>query len=134
MTEKHSRLRILIHTPPGGFGEHRKIITNWLDQKCGVDGWSMALADSQGTQNEAIEIYLNNLTCALAFLARWCLPDCPSGIYELRANPRRGSSLSGEGRTPVRREASGRSASGGQRDRVPMSDSGQLDQSRLIWT
>ena len=99
MTEKHFRLRIPIRMPPGGFGEHSTIITNWLDRKCGVNGWSMALADSQGTQNEAVVIYLNNLTCALAFLARWCLPDCPSGIYELRAlDPPRGSSLSGEGR------------------------------------
>jgi hypothetical protein len=34
--------------------------------------------------NDAIAVYVGNPTCALAFIARWCLPGDPPGVYELR--------------------------------------------------
>ena len=83
MAEERFPLRIVIREPSRGFREHSPTITNWLDQNCGIDGWLIARADRRGDHN-AIAVHVSNPTCALAFLARWCLPGDPSGLYELR--------------------------------------------------
>jgi hypothetical protein len=57
---------------------------NWLDEHCGVDGWAIGPAGTRGIPNDAIAVYVGNPTCALAFIARWCVAGDPSGMYEFR--------------------------------------------------
>jgi hypothetical protein len=77
-------LRITIRTPPDGFGRRYTAMMDWLDEHCGVDGWSVGPAGTRGIRNDAIAVYVGNPTCALAFIGRWCMPGNPSGMYELR--------------------------------------------------
>jgi hypothetical protein len=34
--------------------------------------------------NDAIAIYVNTPTCAVAFVAQWCVPGDPPGFYQVR--------------------------------------------------
>ena len=77
-------LRIVIKTPPGGFGQRYTIMMDWLDEHCGVNGWAIGPAGSRGIFNDAIAVYVGNPTCALAFIARWCEAGNPPGLYDLR--------------------------------------------------
>jgi hypothetical protein len=82
--EERFPTRIVIRTPPGGFGYRYDTMMNWLDEHCGVDRWAIGPAGTHGVQNDAIAVYVGNPTCALAFIARWCMPGDPSGMYEFR--------------------------------------------------
>jgi hypothetical protein len=52
----------------------------WLDENCGISDWSITPTGTRCAHNDAIAVYLSNPTCALAFIARWCLqqddPPC----------------------------------------------------------
>lgn len=103
-TDDQFLLRIVLRTRSGGFDEHYTNLTDWLDENCGIDRWSLAVDGAQGVDNDVIAVYVSNPTCALRFIARWCLPS-DQGLYELAVPPptsagasRRGGS-SGRGLT-----------------------------------
>src|SRR5215467_15333938 len=77
-------VRIVIKVPEGGIGTRYKPMTDWLDENCGIRGWSITPAGTRGIAIDAVAIYMNGPTCALAFAARWCVPGDPSGFYEFR--------------------------------------------------
>jgi hypothetical protein len=82
MTDERFPLRIVIRTPAGGIGEHRTMM-DWLDENCGIDGWSLAPSGARDIYHDAIAVSVGNPTSALAFMARWCLPG-DQGLYEFR--------------------------------------------------
>jgi hypothetical protein len=62
----------------GRIGTRYVPMVDWLDEHCGVDGWSITPAGG-------LAAYVNTPVCALAFVERWLVPsDDPSGFYELR--------------------------------------------------
>jgi hypothetical protein len=77
-------IRIAIKVPPDGFGQRYAPMCQWLDENCGVGGWSIAPAGTRGTLNDAVAVYVNGPTCAVGFVARWCVPGDPPGFYALR--------------------------------------------------
>jgi hypothetical protein len=71
--------------PPGGIGTRYTPMVDWLDEHCGVDGWSITPAGMRGLLNDALAVYVNTPACALAFVERWLVRgDDPPGFYELR--------------------------------------------------
>lgn len=63
---------------------------DWLDEHCGIDGWSIASAGTRGVGNDSVAVYVNTPTCAVAFVARWLVPGDPPGFCDLRQdNPAR---------------------------------------------
>jgi hypothetical protein len=79
--------RIVIRTPWSGFGARDTTMMDWLDENCGISDWAIAPASTRGAHNDAIAVYLSNPTCALAFIAHWCLQHDPPGPYEFRIDP-----------------------------------------------
>jgi len=77
-------VRIVVKVPPGGVGAIFTRIEEWLDENCGIAGWSITPAGIRGVLNDAIAVYVNTPTCAVGFVARWCIPGDPPGFYELR--------------------------------------------------
>jgi hypothetical protein len=65
-------------------GTHYGPMTEWLDENCGLGGWSITPAGTRGVLNDAIAVYVNGPTCAVAYVARWCVPGDPPGFYEFR--------------------------------------------------
>ena len=86
IAEAESRfpIRIAIRVPPDGFGQRYAPMCRWLDENCGINGWSIAPAGTRGILNDAVAVYVNSPTCAVGFVARWCIPGDPPGFYELR--------------------------------------------------
>jgi hypothetical protein len=82
--ERRFPVRIAIRVPPGGIGQRHLPLTEWLDENCGISGWSITPAGTRGVTNDAIAVYVNTPTCAVAFVPRWCVPGDPPGFYELR--------------------------------------------------
>jgi hypothetical protein len=80
--ERQFPVRIVIKLPPGGIGQRYPLMTAWLDENCGLNGWSIVSAGVRGVVNDAIAVYVNSPICAVAFVARWCAPGDPSGFYE----------------------------------------------------
>lgn len=89
--ERRFPLRIAIKMPPGGIGARYTAMEEWLDENCGIDGWSITPSGARGVLNETIAVFVNTPTCALAFVARWLVPGDPPGFYQLREDepPRR---------------------------------------------
>lgn len=79
-------VRIVIRVPEGGIGTRYGPMSDWLDENCGVRGWSITPAGTRGIANDAVAIYMNGPTCAVAFVARWCVPGDPPGYYCFRAD------------------------------------------------
>ena len=78
-------VRLLVKVPEGGVGQRFVPMTEWLDEHCGVDGWSITPAGTRGLLNDALAVYVNTPACALAFVERWLVPgDDPPGFYDLR--------------------------------------------------
>jgi hypothetical protein len=78
--ERRFPVRIIVK---GGLGALYLQISDWLDEHCGVNGW--ATASRRGALGEdGTAVFLNNPTCAVASVARWCVLGDPSGFYELR--------------------------------------------------
>jgi hypothetical protein len=82
--ERQFPVRIVLKLPENGIGTRYKPMTDWLDENCGVGGWSITPAGTRGVLNDAFAVYMNGPTCAVAFVARWCVPGDPPGFYELR--------------------------------------------------
>jgi len=77
-------VRIVIKLPPHGVGAIFTPIEEWLDENCGIAGWSITPAGTSGVLNDAIAVHVNTPTCAVGFVTRWCVSGDPSGFYELR--------------------------------------------------
>jgi hypothetical protein len=60
---------------------HATCARGWLEP---YDGWAIAPAGMRGVVNDAMAVYDNTPTCAVAFVARWLIPGDPPGFYELR--------------------------------------------------
>jgi hypothetical protein len=50
----------------------------------GIRGWSITRVGTRGIRNDAVAVYMSGPTCAIAFVARWCVPGDPPGFYEFR--------------------------------------------------
>jgi hypothetical protein len=82
--ERQFPIRIAIRVPPGGIGQRYTAMTEWLDENCGINGWSMTPAGTRGIFNDAMAVYVNSPTCATGFIARWLVPGDPPGFYQVR--------------------------------------------------
>jgi hypothetical protein len=49
------------------------LITAWVDENCGFDGWAMTRSGMRGVPNHALSIYFANATLISTFAARWCV-------------------------------------------------------------
>jgi hypothetical protein len=89
--ERQFPVRIAVRVPPGGFGQRYSAMRDWLDENCRVGGWSIAPTGTRGVLNDAIAVYMSGPACAVAFVARWCVPGDPPGFYAMRTDepPRR---------------------------------------------
>jgi hypothetical protein len=83
-TERQFPVRITVKVPPDGIGQRYNAMSAWLDENCGVRGWSIRPAGTRGVLNDAIAVYMSSPVCAVAFVARWCVVGDPPGFYELR--------------------------------------------------
>lgn len=82
--EERFPIRMTIRVPPDGFGQRYTSMCQWLDDNCGIGGWSIAPAGTRGVLNDAVAVYVNTPACAVGFVARWCVPGDPPGFYALR--------------------------------------------------
>lgn len=82
--EEQFPVRIIVRVPGHGLGTRYGAMSDWLDENCGVNGWAIGPAGTRSIRNDAIAVYLNGPTCAVAFVARWCVPGNPPGLYDLR--------------------------------------------------
>jgi hypothetical protein len=81
ITEAESRfpIRIAIRVPLDGFGQRYAAMCLWLDEICGIKGWSLAPAGTRGILNDAVAVYVKHR------LAPWALwPAGPPGFYALQ--------------------------------------------------
>jgi hypothetical protein len=95
-TERRFPVRIRIAVPPEGLGRQLEIMSAWLDEMCGADGWAMAPAGLTGVLNDALALYFEDAAFAHAFVARFCCgyrPATIEGAFAFRdeAPPRRRS-------------------------------------------
>ena len=100
--ERQFPLRIAVKVPPNGIGTQYAPMTEWLDENCGIGGRSITPAGTCGIANDAIAIYMSGPTCAVAFVARWCVAGDPPGFYELRQDEPARRVPSGGHRSPPR--------------------------------
>ena len=71
-TERRFPVRVKIAVPPEGLGRQLEVMTGWLDETCGVQGWAMAPAGLSGVVNDALALYFEDVSFAHAFVARFC--------------------------------------------------------------
>jgi hypothetical protein len=85
-------IRIAIKVPPASLGARYNRMMAWLDEHCGVGGWAITPAGTLDLVNDAMAIYVDTPSCALAFATRWLIPGDPSGFYQVRDEPPRRAS------------------------------------------
>ena len=96
-------VRIRIAVPRGGLGQRYALITAWLDENCGADGWAMTPSGTRGVLNDALSIYFAEATLASAFVARWCVGaevETAGGIFQVRDDERKARVGAGLHKTP----------------------------------
>jgi hypothetical protein len=54
-------------------GQRHTLVTAWLDEHCGADGWAMTPSGTRGVLNDALTIYFPDPALAGTFVARWCI-------------------------------------------------------------
>jgi hypothetical protein len=97
--ERRFPVHIRIGVPPGGLGQRHTLITAWLDENCGADGWAMTPSGSRGVLNDALSIYFADAALATAFVARWCVGarvEAIGGVFQVREDepvPRLGGTM-----------------------------------------
>ena len=85
--ERRFPVRIRIGVPPSGLGQRHTLITAWLDENCGTDGWAMTPSETRGVLNDALSIYFADAGLANAFVARWCVGarlEATGGVFQVR--------------------------------------------------
>ena len=77
--ERRFPVRIRIAVPPAGLGQRYALITAWLGENCGSDGWAMTPSGTRGLLNDALSIYFGDATLASGTQAgrRKSLGDSP---------------------------------------------------------
>jgi hypothetical protein len=99
VAERRFPVRIRIAVPPAGLSQRCDLITAWLDENCGADGWAMTSSGTRGVLNDALSIYFADATMASAFVARWCVAArirAAGGVFQVREDelePRVGAGL-----------------------------------------
>ena len=94
--EQQFPVRVRIAVPPDGLGAQLTLMHAWLDETCGVDGWSSAPAGTAGVVNDAIAFYFASAAFAHAYVARFCCGwrvETVAGAFAVRRDeppPRRG--------------------------------------------
>ena len=97
--ERRFPVRIRLGVPSSGFGQRQMVMTAWLDENCGADGWAMTRSGMRGVLNDAVSIYFVDATLASAFVARWCAgsrAETDGGVFRIRDDeptPRIGAGL-----------------------------------------
>ena len=85
--ERNFPVRIRLAVPPQGFGARRDLMTGWLDDNCGANGWAMTPSGLRGVVNDAVAVYFSDVALAGAFVARWCrrgAAESIDGAFRLR--------------------------------------------------
>jgi|SRR5215472_18142892 len=82
--ERRFPVRIAVRVPGNGLGQRYTAMSEWLDDNCGVGGWSFTPSGTRGVLNDAMAVCVNTPTCAVAFVARWLVPGDPPGFYQVR--------------------------------------------------
>lgn len=62
--ERRYPVRIAVKVPSGGIGRRYTAMMEWLDENCGVDGWSITPSGTRGVLIDAIAVYVSTPTCA----------------------------------------------------------------------
>jgi hypothetical protein len=86
-TERRFPVRIRIAVPPEGLGRQLEIMSAWLDETCGAEGWAIAPAGLAGVVNDALALYFEDAAFAHAFVARFCCgyrPETVEGAFAFR--------------------------------------------------
>lgn len=90
--ERGFPVRVRIAVPPQGFGRQLAIMHAWLDETCGVAGWTSAPAGLTGVLNDAVAFYFEDAAFAHAFVNRFCCGYRPveinravDGAFSLRS-------------------------------------------------
>ena len=81
--ERQFLVRIAIRVPGEGLGRAHTAMSAWLDEHCGVRGWTICPAGTRGVVNDAIAVWLREAACGAAFVARWCVAG-DRGCYQMR--------------------------------------------------
>lgn len=91
--ERRFPVRVRIAVPPDGFGRQLTVMHAWLDEVCGIAGWSSAPAGLTGVVNDAVAFYFDDAALAQAFVNRFCCGYRPievdrsvEGAFALRAS------------------------------------------------
>ncbi len=87
--ERRFPVRVRIAVPAEGLGARLDLITAWLDDNCGADGWTMTPSGLRGVLNDAVAVYFRDATLAGAFVARWCRvaqAETVAGAFRVRAD------------------------------------------------
>ena len=71
--ERKFPARIKITVPPEGLGRQLDDMTAWLDANFGAGNSAIAPAGLRDVVNDALAIYVADVTLASAFVARWCI-------------------------------------------------------------
>ena len=103
VAERRFPVRIRIAVPPAGLGQRYVLITAWLDENCGADGWAMTPSGTRGVLNDAVSIYFADATLASAFAARWCVTarvKSNGGMFQVREDEPEPRAVAGLHRTP----------------------------------
>jgi hypothetical protein len=58
--------------------------TEWLDENCGIKGWSIAPAGTPGIYNDAVAIYGPHADVRCGLRRSLARPGRSAGFYELR--------------------------------------------------
>jgi hypothetical protein len=80
-------------------GQRHTLVTAWLDENCGANGWAMTPSGMRGVFNDAVSVYFADPTLASAFVARWCIGfrvETAEGAFRVRADepaPRVGAGM-----------------------------------------
>jgi hypothetical protein len=103
IAERRFPVRIRIAVPPSGLGQRYALITAWLDENCGADGWAMTPSGTRGVLNDALSLYFGDATLAGAFVARWCVGakvETAGGVFQVRDDEREARVGAGPHKTP----------------------------------
>jgi hypothetical protein len=101
--ERNFPVRIRIAVPPSGLGQRYPLITAWLGENCGADGWAMTPSGTRGVLNDALSIYFADGPLASAFVARWCVgarAETAGGVFQVREDEPEPRVEAGLHRTP----------------------------------
>ena len=91
--ERQFPVRVRLAVPPDGFGRQLTVMHAWLDEICGIDGWTSAPAGLVGVRNDAVAFYFEDAALAQAFVSRFCCGYRPvetnretTGAFALRTD------------------------------------------------